>query len=69
MLEGELSPSLTQQFSAQRLEIQVELANLQHQLNQLYAQIERDSVLVRASNSVEVLIPLAGSFVHTSPII
>lgn len=59
MLEGELSPSLTQQFSAQRLEIQVELANLQHQLNQLYAQIERDSVLVRASNAVEVLIPLA----------
>ena len=59
MLEGELSPFLTQQFSAQRLEIQVELASLQHQLNQLYAQIERDSVLVRASNDVEVLIPLA----------
>ena len=59
MLEGELSRSLTQQFSAQRLEIQVELASLQHQLNQLYAQIERDSVLVRASNDVEVLIPLA----------
>ena len=59
MLEGELSPILTQQFSAQRLEIQVELASLQHQLNQLYAQIERDSVLVRASNDVEVLIPLA----------
>ena len=59
MLEGELSPSLTQQFSARRLEIQVELANLQHQLNQLYAQIERDSVLVRASNAVEVMIPLA----------
>ena len=59
MLEGELSPTLTQQFSAQRLEIQVELASLQHQLNQLYAQIERDSVLVRASNDVEVLIPLA----------
>ena len=59
MLEGELSPFLTQQLSAQRLEIQVELASLQHQLNQLYAQIERDSVLVRASNDVEVLIPLA----------
>ena len=59
MLEGELSPTLTQQFSAQRLEIQVELASLQHQLNQLYAQIERDSVLVRASNDVEMLIPLA----------
>ena len=59
MLEGEMSPTLTQQFSAQRLEIQVELASLQHQLNQLYAQIERDSVLVRASNDVEVLIPLA----------
>ena len=59
MLEGELSPILTQQFSAQRLEIQVELASLQHQLNQLYAQIERDSVLVRASNDVEVSIPLA----------
>ena len=59
MLEGELSPFLTQQFSAQRLEIQVELASLQHQLNQLYAQIERDSVLVRASNDVEVSIPLA----------
>ena len=59
MLEGELSPFLTQQFSAQRLEIQVELASLQHQLNQLYAQIERDRVLVRASNDVEVLIPLA----------
>ena len=59
MLEDELSPTLTQQFSAQRLEIQVELASLQHQLNQLYAQIERDSVLVRASNDVEVLIPLA----------
>ncbi|MEC7606264.1 MAG: phosphate ABC transporter permease PstA, partial [Pseudomonadota bacterium] len=58
-LEGELSPSLTQQFSAQRLEIQAELANLQHQLNQLYAQIDRDSVLVRASNAVDVLIPLA----------
>ena len=59
MLDGELSPTLTQQFSAQRLEIQVELASLQHQLNQLYAQIEGDSVLVRASNDVEVLIPLA----------
>ena len=59
MLEGELSPILTQQFSAQRLEIQVELASLQHQLNQLYAQIERDGVLVRASNDVEVMIPLA----------
>ena len=59
MLDGKLSPTLTQQFSAQRLEIQVELASLQHQLNQLYAQIEGDSVLVRASNDVEVLIPLA----------
>ena len=59
MLEGEFSPILIQQFSAQRLEIQVKLASLQHQLNQLYAQIERDSVLVRASNDVEVLIPLA----------
>lgn len=59
MLDGELSPTLTQQFSAQRLGIQVELASLQHQLNQLYAQIEGDSVLVRASNDVEVLIPLA----------
>ena len=59
MLEGELSPTLTKQLSAQRLEIQVELASLQHQLNQLYAQIERNSVLVRASNDVEVLIPLA----------
>ena len=59
MLEGELSPILTQQFSAQRLKIQVELASLQHHLNQLYAQIERDSVLVRASNDVEVSVPLA----------